>query len=329
MSERLTPLEQEILDRISQVGPIPFSEFMELALYHPEFGYYTRPHADPFGRSGDFFTASQMQPVFGRVIAGAIGDLYRGLGKPADFQVVELGAGRQELRSELEGFHYTPVDLSHRSGQRKLPERFSGVVFSNEFFDALPVDLAVRHGRSWIERRVAQANDRFVFVDGGSVDARIADYLERYTHPEQRIAEIHLRSLDWMHRIVERLENGFVLTIDYGYRSSELVRFPEGTLMSYCRHRASAEVLSDPGQRDITSHVPFDVLEIAGTQSGLETVQFETLGQWLIRQGDHRLKQSIEGGHELQLKTLLFGMGEGFRVLLQRKAGSHSLENGA
>src|SRR5262245_26066168 len=105
---------------------------MQAALYHPEYGYYRRPGSDPFGKEGDFFTAEQLQPVFGILIAARIRTLYREMGSPADFEVVELGPGRGEMAEALEKVKLVPIDGA-------MPGAFQGVVFSNEFFDALPV----------------------------------------------------------------------------------------------------------------------------------------------------------------------------------------------
>ncbi len=313
-------LAEKIRAEILRGGPLAFSRFMELALYSPGEGYYRRDRsadtADPFGRSGDFFTAEQLQPVFGRLIGAAIADLRLELKEPEDFTVVELGAGREEMAEAFSGFAYVPIDVDRGI----LPDRMSGVIFSNEFFDALPVDVAVREGSTWRERRVAIKGDRFQWIAGPAVDSRSAEYLARWAAPEQNVVELHHRGVDWMQNIAARLERGYVLTIDYGYTRREALRFPEGTLMSYRRHVASEHVLEDAGNRDITSHVPFSILEEAGRDAGLETVRLETLASFLLRLGEERFEQAIAGGHAMQLKTLLFGLGETFRVLLQRRA---------
>src|SRR5436305_3176946 len=110
---------------------------MELALYHRELGYYRRKDRDPFGKRGDFYTASQLQPVFGRLIARAIGDLRAEMGVAEDFTLVELGPGRGEMAEALRDFRYIPVEAG-----ALMPEKITGVVFSNEFFDTLPVRVA-------------------------------------------------------------------------------------------------------------------------------------------------------------------------------------------
>ncbi len=274
-----------------------FDRFMELALYHPELGYYRRRDRDPFGKHGDFYTASQVQPVFGRVIARAIRNLRTRMGDPGNFTVVELGPGRGEMKAALEEFHYLPVEVGS-----ELPRSITGVVFSNEFFDALPVRIRVQTDGESRERFVVAANGVFAFAPEQSETAE----------------ELHDCGIDWMKRIAASLDRGFVLTIDYGYTNREKIRFPQGTLMSYRAHHATEDVLTDPGERDITSHVPFDVLREA---AGLEVERFETLSQFMMRIGEEdHFAELVKGGFEEQLKTLLFGMGETFRVLLQNKS---------
>ena len=305
----MNELKALITDEIRHDGPIPFSRFMELALYHPTFGYYRRPK-DPFGRSGDFYTAEQLQPVFGRLIA-----LYlkRFTGEGAT--VVEVGAGRMDMAEALSGFSYVPVDIAHGS----IPEQFTGAVFSNELFDALPVDLLIRRDGFTHERRVSVHGDRFVWDDSVRSEQE-AD--ERVT-----VRETQQHRLAMLTRIAERLRSGTIVTIDYGYTRRELVRFPEGTLMSYHRHTAIDDVLVRPGEQDITAHVDWTALEEHGTSLGLRTVRFESLASALLHAGEPDQfasalaapDEAAEKHHRLQLKSLLFGMGETFRVLVQSK----------
>jgi SAM-dependent MidA family methyltransferase len=305
----ITPLAALIREEIRSNGPIGFDRFMELALYHPEYGYYTRKDRDPFGTRGDFYTASQLQPVYGRVIARAVRALRAEMGEPEEFMVVELGSGRGEMAEALREFRYVPVEAG--ASMSAMPENITGVVFSNEFFDALPVRVVERRGERWHERRVDFSDGRFLFTEGAAVEA---------LHTRQDVTEVHDGACSWMKKIAGHLHRGFVLTIDYGYTNAETLRFPQGSLMSYHRHTASEDVLTNPGERDITSHVPFDVLREAGESAGLETVRFETMSQFLLRVGESdQFAELVRGGGELALKTLIYGMGESFRVLLQRK----------
>ena len=143
------------------------------------------------------------------------------------------------------------------------------------------------------------------------------------------LIEVHLDGMKWLKKIAGRLSEGFVLLIDYGFNERERVRFPDGTLMSYARHQAMEDVLTEPGNRDITSHVPFTALINEAERQGFRAHPVESLAQLLLRAGelDH-FEQVLKADSERekvarrqQLKTLLFGMGETFRVVLLERGG--------
>lgn len=310
---------------IEQNGPILFERFMELALYAPGEGYYVRER-DPFGVRGDFFTAEQLQPVFGIVIGQFIDTIRQGMGAPERFEVVQLGAGRAEMGEALAAnFRYTPVDV----GRGEMPERIRGVVFANEFFDALPVHLVARRSGVFRNVRVGIEGDRFVPIDAEPTSGAVLAYLERnYGEAEDdSLIEVHLRGLDWMDRIAAALE-GVLIVIDYGYTAREwMVRHTAGTLMSYRQHTASPDVFDDPGNRDITSHVPFTVLEDRAVERGFRVERFHTLARFLLDVGEKdQFAAALAANGEkeavrrrMQLKTLLYSLGETFRVLVLDK----------
>jgi SAM-dependent MidA family methyltransferase len=320
----MTPLGELLAEEIRREGPIPFRRFMDAALYHPQHGYYRRAR-DPFGKAGDFFTAEQIQPVFGILMAARIRLLFKEMGEPRDFTVVELGAGRREMAEAFSEWRYVPVDI----GGGALPERFAGVAFSNEFFDALPVDVATYRDGAFRERRVGVEDGRFCWSEGGAAPPQVERWLRAYAAPpeEGRRYEASLDASRWVERIAGAMERGYALSIDYGYTRAEAARFPSGTLMSYRRHTAREDALEDPGERDITAHVNFTALEEAGAANGFVTECFETLARTLLAAGEpdqFAAALAAEDAREslrrrMQLKTLLFGMGETFRVLLQRR----------
>ena len=320
----MTPAGELLAAEIRRSGPIPFRRFMDLALYHPEHGYYRRA-PDPFGKHGDFFTAEQIQPVFGILMAAQIRHLYRQMGSPRDFTVVEMGAGRREMADAFAEWNYVPVDID--SGT--LPETFTGVVFSNEFFDALPVDAALYQNGAFHQQRVTLAGGAFCWHTGEVLDAAADHYLRSYYLPpeEGRWYEVNLEALAWLRRMAAALSKGYVLSVDYGFTRAESIRFPAGTLMGYRRHTAREDVLTEAGLRDITAHVNFTALQDIGAARGLVNERFETLAQTLLAAGEpDRFAAALGAGgtadelrRRMQLKTLLFGMGEAFRVLLQRK----------
>ncbi len=310
-------LAQEITRR----GPISFREFQHTALYHPQYGYYRREH-DPFGVRGDFYTAEQLQPVFGLLMARVVDQLLARIVSTHPFSVVELGAGREEMRPYLQQWNYHAIE----SGRGELPSQICGVVFGNEFLDALPVHTVRKHGLVFHEVLVGYNGVEFGFVEGGVVSGELGNYLSKHAAdvPNGTLVEAHLDAIHWLDKLDEAFEAGFLLFIDYGFTERERVRFPNGTLMSYWKHQADEDVLQTPGERDITAHVPFTMIIEEAKQRGFQLESLETLAQLLLRVGekDH-FKGFLEGKTEVeiqrrrgQLKTLLYGMGETFRVLL-------------
>jgi len=321
----MTPLAEILRDEIRRSGPISFHRFMEAALYHSELGYYRRVR-DPFGTGGDFYTAEQLQPVFGILIAESIRNLWLRMGAPEDFTVVELGAGRCEMAEALHEFRYLPVE--HNAGS--LPERVRGVVFSNEFFDALPVHVAKMRGDAARELRVGLGDDAFVWTEAGQVPDEVECYRKKYLGAlsDGQVFEVNLEALAWLDRIGKALESGYVLSIDYGYTVAELPRFPVGTLMSYRHHLALEDVLKNPGEQDITAHVFFTALKEHGIGIGLDPEKLEPLARTLIEAGvGDQFARALQADapreqmrRRLQLKRLLADMGETFRTLLQKTA---------
>ncbi len=310
---------------------IPFVRFMELALYAPGAGYYVRPDRDPFGKSGDFFTAEQIQPVFGMLIARLLRERLARLDAST---IVELGPGRREMAAAFEGFDYRPVD----SGDH-LPASFAGVVFANEFFDAHPVHLVKRRRGKWRELYVVAGGEDFSWAPRTREPRPdLAAYLERYhAHsPEASTVEVNLSALSWVASVSAAVDRGCFIIIDYGYTAREFPRHAHGTLMSYHRHQAGDDVLRDPGNRDITAHVAWTPLQDALVQHDWKIETFATLGSVLLDAGVvDEFAFLFENCSNLeilrrrmQLKTLLFGMGETFRVLIASRSRG-SVETGA
>ena len=319
----MTPVGLILKKEILGSGPISFRRFMDAALYHPEHGYYRRG-VNPFGKEGDYYTAEQIQPVFGILISACMKQLFHEMGEPRDFTVVELGAGRCEMAESLSEFRYIPIEVGD-----DLPEAINGVIFANEFIDALPVHAVVKRNSGFHEMLVGYENQAFCWMEGEPVNEKIALYLSRHASsvPSGTLLEVNLEALVWIENISRHLERGFVMVIDYGYTDPELARFPTGTLMSYRRHAATEDVLSDPGNRDITAHVCFTALQHQASQYGMRKVRFESLARMLLRIGEtDQFEQALRGNNQaeiirrrLQLKSLLFGMGETFQTLLLRK----------
>ncbi|MDP2766753.1 MAG: SAM-dependent methyltransferase [Candidatus Methanoperedens sp.] len=344
-------LSEIIIQRIQQSGEISFRDFMEMSLYYPELGYYTSSR-DKIGKKGDYYTSPNLSPAFGEMMGRQFEEMWRILGEK-EFTVVEMGAGtgilscdvleylkkNQELYRDLE---YCIIEKSPamREEQRKrLGERvkwydsieeisgMAGCVFSNELVDAFPV------------HRVVMKNELMeVFVDykNGFVDIlnpasnELKDYLSELGLflPQGYRTEINLDAVKWIKELGASLKKGFVLTIDYGYPSSELYQEyrNKGTLMCYYKHTASENPYLHIGEQDITSHVNFSALEYWGKKTGLELCGFTDLAHFLLGLGiEEYLKKLQEinppGYHKkmLQVKTLIMEMGETFKVLIQKK----------
>lgn len=288
MSPQITQIAQMLIAEISAKGPISFRRYMEMCLYHPEYGYYTGGK-NRFGREGDYYTSAQLGTLFARLMTRRFEEMRRELGT---LTVLEMGPGRGEFGRALP-FDYIGVEYG-----QPLPERpITGCIFCNEFFDALPVQAF----RGDQEVLVGERDGRFVWVGG----------------PPNR--EVSPEAARWMARLAGVLERGYLVVVDYGYRGAERDRFPEGTLMTYRSHAASPDVFADPGERDITAHVDFDGLVAAGRAAGLVEAAFESQSRYLMRLLDPQFLEAASQEERLRLKDLLFGIGETMRVLELRR----------
>ena len=310
-----------IQEEINRSRRITFARFMELVLYHPEFGYYRRKTAEVFGLHGDFYTAGQLQPTFGELVSSFAAQLHDAGIADRSFEVLDLGAGRQDLRAALHPWNYRAVDWDTEA----LPQSVSGLIIANEFFDALPVHILRKRKAGWREVMVKAENRKLVFAEADDVSPTLLEYTRLYGAiiPAGGLIEISLAAGEWIAKLSNLLASGDLLIIDYGYEARELVRFPEGTLLGYQRHSTTGDLLSNPGTRDITAHVNFSYLRDRALDAGLEIVSESPLGKWALGVWDEcelaaRWKKADERWR-LQWKQLVFGMGSTFRVLHLRK----------
>ena len=236
----MTAAGELLAAEIRRHGPVPFHRFMEVALYHPEHGYYRRrARCGPrSARPATYYTAEQIQPVFGILMAARMRQLYRDMGEPRDFTVVELGAGRREMAEAFSEWRVRPGGYRLRRLARPVPG-----------CRLLPTSSSTRFRWTWrCTRAACSANSawgaqrrRFVWETGNAAGDEAEAYLRQYfaAPQEGRRYEVNLDALAWMERIARALEEGYVLTIDYGYTRAESARFPAGTLMGYRRHMAT------------------------------------------------------------------------------------------
>lgn len=312
----MTPAGEILQARIAHNGPLRFSEFMETALYAPGAGYYAA-RRDPFGREGDFYTASQLQPVFGRLIAQALAPF-----KPS--RVLDWGGGRGEMKESLAArFPYLLIE--HDAGP---PEpQAATAIFANELFDALPVDVARRSGRVWRAMKVASSGGKFIWHEDEPLEGEWLDYAEQAGRhlPNECEAwiELPVACSSVLEKMSRAAPTGTLLAIDYGYTAREILRFPRGSLMAYRKHLPAGDVLAEPGAQDITAHVPWTYLESVAARFGWRRRSFEPLSSLLMKAGEaDQFAAALDGGrerHTLQLKTLLFGMGESFQAITMER----------
>jgi SAM-dependent MidA family methyltransferase len=265
-----------IAERIRQRGPITAAEFMDLALYAPEVGYYARA-AQRSGRAGDFFTSVDVGPVFGTLLAERFAEFWLELGggnrPPARLDLVEAAAGNGRLsrdildaaalrhpafydaisahlveRSAEARAHHAAVLASHLprlaySGDT-LPGRIDGIVFANELLDALPVHLVEMGEAGLREIYVDLDAERLVERRGPPSSPALAGYLAEagVTLAAGARAELNLAATEWVASAATRLRRGFLVLIDYGYEAAELYSEARarGTLATYHRHLVDA-----------------------------------------------------------------------------------------
>ena len=291
---------------------------MEACLYHPQHGYYSRP-AQP-KEAGDYFTSSDITPLFGRLLARQFREMWIAMERPKPFHLVECGAGRGQLAEQIlqasrqwtEFSAHLQMRLVEASASRRtqaeevmqkagegirvqarIPVRVTGCIFSNELLDALPVHRVVQRAEGLREIYVSERDGALIEEEGEVSSPAVEDYLARYGAPlaEGQLAEVHLAAVAWMEQATTALERGYLLTIDYGHRAPELYGHghQRGTVRAYRRHRAHDEWLAWPGGQDLTAHVNFTALEERGRELGLEPLGLATQTNFLLalaRAGD-------------------------------------------
>ncbi|WP_428985602.1 class I SAM-dependent methyltransferase [Sphaerotilus microaerophilus] len=336
-------------------GWLGFERFMELALYAPGLGYYSRgdqqfglmPRAD--GSGGDFVTAPEMSPLFGRALARQVAQALRDTGTS---EVWEFGAGTGALAAQLlttldelgcAPERYTIVDLSGSLRERQartvaerapalagrlrwvseLPAAVEGVVVGNEVLDAMPVALLHWDGEHWFERGVTVGADgSFAWADRPT-ELRLpveGPFVPGTVTELPRIAAGFIRTL------AQRLRRGAAFFIDYGFPEHEFYH-PQrtgGTLMCHRGHQADADPLVAVGLKDLTAHVDFTAMALAAQDAGLPVLGYTSQARFLFNCGlmdDLQVADLRERAMAMKLVTE-HEMGELFKVLALGAPGS-------
>jgi SAM-dependent MidA family methyltransferase len=307
----LTYLRREIADA---GGWIPFADYMNAVLYAPGLGYYAAG-ARKFGAEGDFVTAPELTPLFGRTLARQLAQV---IAEIRDSEIIELGPGSGRLCADVLAalaeqnalparYRLLEVSPELRERQRehvattlpehlsrvewidRLPERWRGAVVVNEVLDALPVHLIVRRGGVAFERGVTfdaagdlTLADRALASPGLNERARA-----RFPALDDYVSELNPTAEALVASLAQRCEQGVMLLIDYGFPAAEYYhpQRDQGTLMVHYRHRALADPLFRPGLADLTAHVDFSAMARAGVASGLTVAGFATQAQFLVNCG--------------------------------------------
>ncbi|MBI2472514.1 MAG: SAM-dependent methyltransferase [Planctomycetes bacterium] len=316
-------LRDLIIEEINKKGKIPFAGFMQMALYHPKYGYYNSDK-ERVGRFGDFYTSPAVHTIFGELIAKQLEEMWRIMGK-VSFTVVEMGAGRgwlccdivqcvmQEYPEFYDHFHYIIVEANPYAKEKQrallmsvgIPDdkvswhtytsggfsfgNIQGCFLSNEFVDALPVHrLKVKKG-ILKEVYVSYNGDDFYEIE----DEVSSELLKRYHEncqiylKEGQEYEVNLDVAEWLRHVSGKLQKGFLITIDYGDTVNGIHRSADGdgTLRCFYKHTVNKDYYKRLGEQDITADVEFTHLMTMGTLAGLEVTGFAKQSHFLIALG--------------------------------------------
>jgi SAM-dependent MidA family methyltransferase len=318
-------------------GWLPFDRFMSLALYEPRLGYYARDSRQ-FGSlpasGSDFVTAPELSPLFGRALAVQVAQALQATGTR---EVWEFGAGSGTLAAQLlaaldADVDYRIVDLSATLRERQaarlapfgdrvrwlnaLPDRLEGVVIGNEVLDAMPVQLLHFDGTRWLERGVTIDGDGFAWADRPTA---LRPPAERSVFLPGALTEIHPQAEAFVRTLAERLTRGAAFFVDYGFPEHEYYH-PQrhgGTLMCHRGHVADADPLVDVGLKDITAHVNFSAIALAGQDAGLQVLGYTSQAHFLINCGLPSLLAAADVRTRTAAQPLIVEheMGELFKVI--------------
>jgi len=355
-------LKNIIIDQIKERGPLSFCDFMEMALYYPELGYYTSPRKK-IGNDGDFYTSCTVSPLFGHMIARQLLEMWD-LMNEKTFDIVEYGAGTGHLCKSILGYIHGYADrkkdvryyiIEKSKSLRRAQEVFldgenvrwvdsisdipdlKGCVLANEVLDNFSVHRVLMKD---------ELQEVFVDFDGDfrevlrPASQSIRDYFNdlRIQLPKGFSAEVCLGARTWISEIASRLQKGFVMTIDYGFTAGELLQEHrrEGSVICYHEHKVSENFYSRIGEQDITAHVNFSALGLFASQCGLGFSGFRNQGPFLESLGFFEHMKStrendadpvaIAKKENLLSHVLIEDMGRKFKVLvLHKEMPAHSL----
>ncbi len=374
----MNKLEHIIIEKIKKQGPISFEAFMDMALYYPGLGYYSSPDK-VIGRSGDFYTSPHLHEIFGAMVGRQIEEIWKIMGEPLAFSVVEMGAGAGYLcKDMLDYLKNRSIQTVHNNEffnslnyiiieknpyfiekQKALLSGFvekvswvsslselkslRGCVISNELLDAFPVHII--HGEEAQGEMAESIKEIYVSLEGVNLieikqdvsSSELTDYFKSnsiYIPPGYR-TEVNMNIRGWLEQASAVMEEGFILTVDYGYTAGDYYsdERSKGTLLCFHRHQAVDDPYSNIGDQDITAHVNFSSLKKWGDELGLKTIGYCSQGTYLVALGiDEVINELYEASPDYEnevrkIKGLILpqGLGESHKVMIQYK-GNRSPE---
>lgn len=324
--EQIQSLQDIIIAQIQKAPnqQIPYQQFMELALYHSKWGYYSRNHVK-LGKKGDFYTNAHVGSVYGQVLTQAFMKALKkwqtdSYSKGTAWQLIEMGAGDGRLMEQviraLNGLGVSPNELQigivemseyHQHVQQErlqpispyqiqwakkleelVPSEYT-ILYSNELVDAFPVHLLEWTGHKWLEIYVKEMNGRWVEQIDTCSSSDLVTALQHLPAPSrtgQRI-EMNLHARKWLNSVSTWMKAGTIFTIDYGGGTDELyTEFRhQGTIRGFQQHQLVSHLAEPVGEVDLTAHVNFDLLKQWGTECGLTMVIDQSQAEFLIEHG--------------------------------------------
>ncbi|MCX7770218.1 MAG: SAM-dependent methyltransferase [Proteobacteria bacterium] len=310
-------LQQIIIDEIKKNGPIPFSKYMNLCLYHPQYGYY-RQSRPPIGKTGDYYTSPCVHKIFGYIIAKHIIEIFNSM-ETEEFYIVEGGAGYGYLLRDLGEYfsrNYKKIlekskliivepnpfyrDIQFKSSSvffkniefinspHELPQ-INGIFYSNELFDSMPAEILQTDSDNNLKQIFVDfTNDNFLEIQD-EPNEDVHSFLNKWDIkiPKNFRTEISINVEDFYSEIAKKINKGAILTIDYGYPRSELfdISHNRGTLMCYYKHTVLENPYIRLGNQDITFHIDFTLLKQIGEKFDMQTIGFVEQSYFLMGTG--------------------------------------------
>lgn len=310
-------LVSHLKTKISTTGPLPFDKWMSDCLYHPQWGYYSKGDAR-VGREGDFFTSVSVGKCFGMLLSYRLADYARTNHIEEQFDLIELGANTGQLACDIldslrsdfphlyKKVRYTicePLASMHKIQSSTLKEHSAivefhatlsdikqakkhGILLSNELIDAFPVKLITKKDGQWRELHVVNDNDDFTFITEAIHSPQLQEFCNNLPPlPDGYTTEYRPGLEAFAQKCASVLEQGMVLTIDYGHIRSDFcaARRTTGTLRTFYNQTADETPLVNAGEQDITAHVDFTQLALAYQSAGFEPQYFDSQSRFLIQ----------------------------------------------